>query len=181
MLPVVYILAMNMNRPRFLREPPTAESGFDTAQVCINGHEINASTRLSPEFNEKFCGTCGSETITACPACKAPIRGHLRGSLATSYIPPKFCNGCGKAFPWTASALQAARMYADELSELSPEERQLLKGALDDLVKDTSATPLAAARFKKLLRKAGSGALEAMRKLVIDIVSDTAKKAITGQ
>jgi hypothetical protein len=172
---------MNMNRPRFLHEPPTAESGFDTAQVCINGHEVNASTRLSPEFNEKFCSTCGSETITACPTCKAPIRGHVRGSLATSYTPPKFCSGCGKAFPWTASTLHAARMYADELSDLTPEERQLLKGALDDLVKDTPATPLAAARFKKLLQKAGAGVLEAMRKLVIDIVSDTAKKAITGQ
>jgi hypothetical protein len=71
-------------------------------------------------------------------------------------------------------------MYAEELNELTPEERQQLKGTLDDLVKDTPATPLAAARFKKVLRKAGSGALEAMRKLVIDIVSESAKKAIMG-
>src|SRR5258708_19500313 len=144
---------MNMNRPRFLHELPTTESGFDTAQICINGHEINASMRLSPEFNEKFCGTCGAETITACPECKAPIRGHLRGSLATSYTPPKFCCGCGKALPWTASALQAARMYAEELNELSPEERQQLKSTLDDLFKDTPPTPLPISRFNKLLRK----------------------------
>lgn len=172
---------MNMNRPGFLHEPPTTESGFDTAQICINGHEINASMRLSPEFNEKFCATCGAETITACPECKAPIRGQLRGSYSATYKAPRFCHGCGKALPWTASALQAARMYAEELNELSSEERQQLKGTLDDLVKDTPATPLAAARFKKLLRKAGSGALEVMRKLVIDIASETAKKAITGQ
>lgn len=172
---------MNMNRPRFLHAPPrAAESGFDTAQVCLNGHDITASTRLSPEAVERFCSACGAETITACPECKAPIRGHLRGGYSANYNAPKFCHGCGKALPWTASALQVARMYAEELNELTPEERQQLKGTLDDLVKDTPATPLAAARFKKVLRKAGSGALEAMRKLVIDIVSESAKKAIMG-
>ena len=172
---------MSTRRPRPLFDPqPQSDSGYDTAQVCINGHAINDSMRLTPECNEKFCATCGGETITACQHCDSPIRGHLRGSLAYGYTPPKYCRECGKAFPWTAIALQTARMYADELSELSPEERQLLKGSLDDLVRDTPATPVAAIRFKKLLRKAGSDATEAMRKLVIDIVSETAKKAIIG-
>src|ERR1700720_4492620 len=112
---------MNMNRPRFLHEPQKTESEFDTAQVCMNGQNINTSTRMSPEFNQRFCATCGAETITACPQCESPIRGHLRGGLDYGYVPPKYCRGCGKAFPWTASALQTARMFADELSELSPE------------------------------------------------------------
>ena len=177
-------MMMNMRRPRFLfdsSDRPETNGGFDTAQVCVNGHEINANTRLTPEANEKFCGKCGAETITACPHCQSPIRGHLPGSYSISYTPPKFCNGCGKAFPWTAQAIEAARLYAEELKELSLEEREILKRSIDDLVKDTPATPLALSRFKKLLQKAGQDAMEGMRKLVIDIVSETAKKAITGQ
>jgi hypothetical protein len=44
---------------------------------------------------------------------------------------------------------------ADELDELSPDDKELLKGSLDDLVADTPRTPLAATRFKKLVAKLG--------------------------
>jgi hypothetical protein len=169
---------MNTQRPRLLHQGNRAEterSTYDTAQVCVNGHVINASAASSPEFNQKFCDKCGLETLTSCPECNAPIKGHLRGSLAINYNPPKFCGECGKAFAWTSRALQTARMYADELDKLSPGDRELLKGSLDELLKDTPATPLAASRFKKLLEKAGPGALECMKKIVIDLLTEAAK------
>src|SRR6266852_1264096 len=173
---------MNMRRPRLLHpeyRPDSERSTYDTAQVCVNGHVINASAVSSPEFNQKFCDKCGAETLTSCPDCNAPIRGHIRGSLAiSSYVPPKFCGECGEALPWTSRALQAARMYADDLDKLSLSDRDLLKGSLDELLKDTPATPLAASRFRKLLEKAGPGALECMKKIVIDLLTETAKKVI---
>ncbi len=172
---------MNSQRPRLLHHdsrPESERSAYDTAQVCVNGHDINDSAHSSPEFNQAFCSKCGAETITSCPDCNSPIKGRLRGSMATSYVPPKFCGECGKAFPWTARALQVARMYADDLDKLSPSDRELLKGSLDELLKDTPTTPLAANRFRKLLEKAGPGALECMKKIVIDLLAETAKKVI---
>ena len=54
---------------------------YDIAQVCLNGHLINASTQRSPEFSKKFCSRCGAPTTTTCTQCDAPIQGeyHVEG------------------------------------------------------------------------------------------------------
>lgn len=70
---------------------------------------------------------------------------------------------------------------ADELDELQLDERELLKSSLEDLIRDTPKTQVAIVRFKKLLPKAGRGAAEAMRKLLIDVVSEAVKKSIWPQ
>jgi hypothetical protein len=93
---------------------------------------------------------------------------------------PAFCHGCGKAFPWTASALEAARFLADETDSLSPTEREELKATFDDLVRDTPKTTLASTRFNKLMVKAGKGVAHAFRDIFVDIASETAKKLIFG-
>ncbi len=91
-----------------------------------------------------------------------------------------FCYGCGKAFPWTASALETTRLFADETDLLSPTEREELKSTFGDLVRDTPRTTLAATRFSKLMVKAGKGVAHAFRDILVDIDSETVKKVISG-
>ena len=91
---------------------------------------------------------------------------------------PAFCLHCGASYPWTDARLKAARELAHELDGLSAAEKEALAKSLDDLVKDTPSTPVAATRFKKLTVKAGKGTVAAFRDILVDIVSETAKKMI---
>ena len=94
------------------------------------------------------------------------------------FTTPNFCPDCGKPYPWTEAKLKAAQELANELDNLNPEERSLLKKSLDDIVRDTPQTTVAATRFKRLVAKAGKPAAEAFRKLLVDVLSETAKKII---
>ncbi|MFL6485360.1 MAG: DUF2321 domain-containing protein [Nitrososphaera sp.] len=51
-------------------------TAYDVAQICENGHVANDSAKGKPEHNQKYCEICGKPTITKCPNCKTPIRGH---------------------------------------------------------------------------------------------------------
>ena len=73
---------------------------------------------------------------------------------------------------------EAAKDLAMELDRLSEEERTLLTESLDDIIRDTPRTPLAATRFKKHVGKAGAEVGSLFRELLVDICSETAKKII---
>jgi hypothetical protein len=152
------------------------------AQICLNGHVITASADSNPDLCERFCSRCGAETITACSSCSAPNRGDydVAGSivLASSYALPRFCHSCGQPYPWTAVRMQAAAQLADELEGLSPEERELLKKSLIELVHDAPTAELAAVRVKKALRKVGHAGVETFRKVLVDVLSEAAKKSL---
>jgi len=101
------------------------------------------------------------------------------GTLNHTDLPlPIFCPDCGKPYPWTEAKLKAAQELADELDNLSPEERDLLKRSLDDIMRDTPQTTVAANRFKRLVAKAGQVTAEGFRDILVDILSETAKKII---
>jgi hypothetical protein len=118
---------------------------------CLNGHYVGA---LTPSWREiealavqewsplpAFCTICGVLNISECQNCETPISvRYVAGSK------PGYCGGCGKPFPWTKKALLAAKDYADELDEFSPQEKTELKAAFDDLTNDTPRTPLAVSR-----------------------------------
>lgn len=155
---------------------------YDIAQICINGHVINSRAQSNPERNQKFCDICGEQTITECPQCKNPIRGnyHVPGVLAIGfeYIPPKFCHNCGKPYTWTEMKLRTAQELADEVENLTPAERDILKLSLDELVRDTPDVQIASLRFKKLMTKAGKDVANAFRDILVDVASETAKKML---
>jgi len=153
---------------------------YDTAQVCTNGHVITGMFASSPQFRKKFCDKCGAPTITNCQNCNSPVRGYyLGGGISFSpYTPPSFCPECGRPYPWTEAKLKAAQDLSDELDNLTPEERSLLKRSLDDIVRDTPQTTVAATRFKKLIAKVGKPAAGALRDILVDIASEAAKKVI---
>jgi hypothetical protein len=174
--------------PRY-RGPAWAEgwravSEYDTAQICMNGHLINEMASRYPEHNLKSCSKCGAETITACPQCRQSIRGfyHIEGVIGGSPVDvPAFCHGCGRPYPWTQAALQAARELTYETMTLSEDEKALLMKSLHEIVADTPNTPIAAARVKRLLAKAGPEIGAALKQVVTTVASEAAKKILFGQ
>ena len=176
-----------------------SDGWYDTAQICINGHVINWMSISKPENNRSFCHQCGEPTITNCKYCNAIIRGYYHEGRLTHEEadkrvlealnpPPKtildytalrsFCSECGKPYPWTEAKLKAAREFSEMQEGLSAEEREMLKKSLDDIVRDTPQTTVAATRFKRLTAKAGKVAAEGFRDILVDIASETAKKLI---
>jgi hypothetical protein len=159
------------------------DSWYDTAQICLNGHVITASSIADPEYKMKFCEKCGAQTIDSCQNCRTPIRGdyHVRHVIAPSYYSaPSFCHNCGKPYPWTDSKIRAAQELSDELDKLTDKEKDILKKSLDDIIRDTPQTQIASVRFKKLVTKAGPEAATALKQILVDIASEAAKKAIWG-
>jgi hypothetical protein len=67
---------------------------------------------------------------------------------------------------------------AEEVEGLTKEERQSLRASLDDLVRDSPHTTVAATRFKRIAGKAGKGAADAFKEILIGVISETAKKVI---
>lgn len=159
-----------------------AENWFDIAQICLNGHVVNDTTRDAPTRNQPFCERCGAETIMACQKCSAEIRGfeHIGGVVHSEYDRPAYCLQCGAPFPWTEAGLQAARDLADVLEGLTPEDRAQLKESLEHLVKDTPQARVAETRLKQILKRSGKEAVDGMRSVLTDILSETVRKAIFG-
>jgi len=161
-----------------------SDDWYDTAQICINGHVINSCSIKLPQHNKKFCDKCGATAITSCQNCNAPIRGeyHQAHVIKPIYYNelklPSFCYECGKPYPWTEAKLKAAKELSDEIDNLSPEERELLKKSLDDIVRETPQTTLAVNRFKRLVTKAGKPAADAFRDILVDVSSEAIKKSI---
>jgi hypothetical protein len=94
--------------------------GYDTAQVCLNGHVVTSMSQSSPERLRKFCEKCGEPAITACPTCHQSIQGFYLNSMVIGlrYELPAFCGECGKPFPWTEQRLEAARELTNEAEHL---------------------------------------------------------------
>jgi hypothetical protein len=156
---------------------------YDVAQICLNGHLINHSMRRLPQFNKKFCDKCGAPTISNCPICSAEIQGqyhpgYVEASIGRYRSPPAFCPNCGGPYPWTEAKIQAAHELAQELEGISDDEKTILTQSIDDIVKDTPQTTLAATRFKRLVSKMGKPVADAFRDILVDIVSETAKKML---
>lgn len=173
------------DNPDILREYVPDEFGgnmndYDIAQICINGHVITSALNKFPQFGKDFCDQCGVSTIKECQYCHSHIQGlyHGGGLSLSPFLPPSFCYNCGKPYPWIEAKLNAAKELSDEISGLSESEREILKKSLDDIVVDTPQTSVSALRFKKLAAKAGVEAANALRNILIDIASETAKKLI---
>lgn len=156
---------------------------YDTAQVCLNGHVINDCVHRSPEFNKRFCPSCGESTITQCPNCKRAIEGdyYVPGIAVIGFSTkkaPEYCSHCGTALPWTEKRIQAAiDLFTEEGTTTAEEARQFSEN-LRELAKDSPLTPLATSRLKRLLKKVGTGTASAIRDIAVDVLSETARKAL---
>ncbi len=157
------------------------ENWYDTAQICRNGHLINDSTVSNPQNNKNFCETCGEPTINQCQHCNTPIQGYEHNGINSwSYTVPRFCRECGKMYPWIAVRMEAARELVNELN-LSEEEKEDLKRSMKDLMQDSPRTQVASVKFKRLAAKAGTQAASMLRDVLVDVLSETAKKLLLPQ
>lgn len=150
---------------------------YDIVQICLNGHVINASSYRLPQFNRKHCPECGEPTIAKCPNCGENIKGRYIDSAQiwpSKPVAPKFCDNCGNPFPWTENALSAAKELADELDTLNDEEKEDLKRNIEDIVKDTPRTTVAAQKVKKLIEKAGSNVPAMFQAILINVAVQAA-------
>ena len=156
---------------------------FDIALICENGDVVNWASMTSPEYNTDFCRECGAKTIDACPSCNEPIRGEdlsIREWFGSFRRAPKFCHKCGKPYPWHERAKQVVLEYADEIGNLSQDDRFQLETSIVVLSNDTSEAQaqLAAVRLKKIVSKLGKAAGEVAYKMVVDIASEIGKKTL---
>jgi hypothetical protein len=158
-----------------------SEGRHTVAAICGHGHvATDAVEHYQPG---RFCADCGAELITACPNCRTPIRGdyHVPGVFALStYTPPAYCFNCGKPFPWTAEKLSAANELADELDGMNADDREKLKAAISDVAAGGPRAEVGAARIKRLLGRASTGARQALWKISVDVASEAAKKILLG-
>jgi hypothetical protein len=155
---------------------------YDAQQVCLNGHQITSSYHDYPQYRQSFCDKCGQKTIYQCPSCNTDIRGYYSspGIVGEEPSVSKFCHNCGKPYPWTEAALKAARELVKDIEGLTDSEKLRLTQSLDDIIRDTPQTPVAAGRFKRLVVKAGQETAGVFKDILTDIISETAKKMIYG-
>jgi hypothetical protein len=142
---------------------------------------VLGSLQRFPQFRKGFCEDCGAPTVDQCQKCAWPIAGVGPDAWTAGtgpYRPPRYCGECGSPFPWTETALAAAREYTDDLDQLSNDEKASLKETFGDLTVDTVRTPLAVSRFKKFVTKVGPVAGDVLRKIVETIATEAAKKSI---
>jgi hypothetical protein len=149
---------------------------YDVAQVCLNGHCTNSCYNKSPDFNQDYCDKCGEPTITHCPECKSPIRGHYTTMFPVPYVPPDFCYKCGKPLPWFSRKMKAAVDLAQLEEVLSEDENTKFSEYVTDISKDTPSSQVSAKHIIKLLKKFSKSAAMEMRVLLVDIASESVKK-----
>jgi hypothetical protein len=162
---------------------------MEAAVYCLKGHYVGLLNEVirgrswhqttillenPPERQQlpRFCTKCGAVNISSCQHCQMTIGKQYPG------VVPGYCGGCGKPFPWTESALAAAKEYTDELEALTPEEKLALKGTFDDLTSDTARTPVAANRFNSLVKKIGPVAGGVLKQIFVSVATEAAKKSI---
>ncbi|MGD1094250.1 MAG: DUF2321 domain-containing protein [Bryobacteraceae bacterium] len=160
---------------------------MEAAVYCLKGHYIGLSNEVirgrswhdtkillenprEPQQLPRFCTKCGAMNISGCQHCQTTIEAQYPGVI------PAYCGTCGKPFPWTETALSAAKAYTDEQEALNAEEKLALKGTFDDLTSDTARTPVAATRFNKLIMKIGPAAGDALKQIMVTVATATAKK-----
>ena len=156
-------------------------SWHDQMQVCINGHQITANAQRYPEFKQDFCSSCGARTIVACESCKHPIRGeyHVDGVIAVGFGAPvpKYCTKCGVAYPWQAGAIESLKETLRE-GGLDSNDIQIAEAAIPDIIHDTPRTELASLKLGRVLKKLGKPLYNVAIKVVTEVATEAAKKAM---
>lgn len=153
---------------------------YNGATICLNGHVIS----IYKANSQAYCSQCGNETFSKCSQCGAPIRGTYEQDgiidLTGYYDKPYYCYQCGAAYPWTEKIIANAIELVSLDDELDETSKELIKSAVPDLLVDTPTTPVAVAKYKKGVAKAGQIVRDALYNLLIDVVSETIKKSLFG-
>lgn len=74
--------------------------------------------------------------------------------------------------------MAAAQELADLVDEFTDEDKRVLVESLDDLVRDTPRSQVAALKFKKIVAKTTGNIVSAFRDILIDVASEPVKRMI---
>ena len=121
--------------------------------------------------------------MTHCPSCTAHIRGDydVPGVIGFfHYSLPAHCHNCGGAFPWTKRKVESAVELVEVGGGLSEIELTQLRTDLTELTRDSPKTQVASLRFKRAMGKVGGSVAQGVREIVVDVVSEAAKKMMWG-
>lgn len=153
---------------------------YNGATICLNGHVVSKYKANS----QSYCSRCGKQTFSKCSSCGAPIRGKYEQegvvNLTGYYYKPYYCYQCGAAYPWTEVIIKNAVELISLDEEMDETSKELIKSAIPDLLVDTPATPIAIAKYKKGVTKAGKIIRDSLYNLLVDVVSETVKKSLIG-
>ncbi|WP_370837405.1 DUF2321 domain-containing protein [Megasphaera sp.] len=160
---------------------------FYTAEICMNGHITTGNIEHNPERRETYCHICGAPTITECPSCHASIRGDydladgddifsLRVPLRLTQ-PLAYCTKCGHPFPWTNSALSAAKELI-QMSNLSISDIDFFNKNIDKILYESPSSTVAIVKIKKILEKVGKFSIDIIKQTLISVASETAKRIL---
>ena len=94
------------------------------------------------------------------------------------YLRPAFCPGCGKAYPWTEKAMEAAKQLVDGTGTLSSDEKIAFNSNINVLVRNSPEASVAAVTIKNFLSKAGVAIASALKDILIGVISETVRKTI---
>lgn len=154
---------------------------YETAQICENGHVLT-SCFSSTDREVAFCPECGAKTITACPHCGKPIRGHgvYVGVIAMShYQRPSYCHACGKPYPWTERALSRAKQIADAAG-LSVLEKNEIVSSLEQIAADSPEAKVSAEKVREASDRIGGILGKSLVEIAVGIGSKVVGKVLLG-
>lgn len=166
------------------QEQQTTET-YDVMQVCENGHKITGCFDTKPERRKDFCDRCGEKTITACPNCDKEIQGdRLKELYDGSWLQdkrvntPSYCPNCGEPYPWTTRKRRKEESIQAfiESGKLDEEEKKTVGEDIENISKNIPDTEPSAIRIKKIWKKYGPIAYEA----IMEFASRTAAKILKG-
>lgn len=91
---------------------------------------------------------------------------------------PKLCPECGEPFPWTSASPDALREFAELDDDLDADDVDALVKSAETALTEGPKTKVTAMRVKKTLGKAGKATVAAACDLLVDIIAESAKRAI---
>lgn len=100
--------------------------------------------------------------------------------MGGSYTRPSFCEDCGKPYPWTQSIQDSAYELIELSLSLDQVEKNDFKNSVNDLIVQSPKTNVAQVKFVSYAKKAGTEVAKGLRDVLVDVVSETVKKAIWG-
>lgn len=153
---------------------------YRTAQICENGDLITDSADVFPDECVDYCPKCGAATYDACISCGKPIRGVPDDNPSVDYKIPFYCTYCGEPFPWTQKILDGAVEILALDTELNPTVRDTIKDAIPGLIVDSPLTAVSAAKYATYISKASNIVRNSLYNLLIDLISESAKKILSG-
>ena len=151
------------------------------AYICKKGHVLS----YYGKNDSKYCSICGEEVVGKCANCGSPIRGKEHDEddsiiSISKYKLPYYCCECSKPYPWTDAIISNAIEILSLDESLDQETKDVVINALPDLIVESINTPIAVAKYKKYVAKAGKFVQDGLHQILINVATESIKNSLFG-